>query len=188
MKSPWEISIEDLLIYLDLPGLFTGTIYKISAQYLYQRSPYKMSWCLCTSCKNSMKDLFNRKSLQDLFTKPLSKIPIRDLYVRPLYKTSLGTFWQDLYKRSLAKYPLQNPSQKLCQRSLWKIFITGIHFTRPLKEIFIQDLLISLDLLAKPLYKISLQEFSTKSLRGISVKDPHARSLYQTSWYLSWYL
>ena len=51
-RPPCEISIQDRLISLDLLGLFTRALYKISSQDLYERSLYK-------------------SSLQDLLTRPL---------------------------------------------------------------------------------------------------------------------
>ena len=48
-RPPCEISIQDRLISLDLLGLFTGALYKISSQDLYERSLYKIPWYPWTS-------------------------------------------------------------------------------------------------------------------------------------------
>ena len=114
----WNISIQDLLASLDLLGLFTGALYKISSQDRYERSLYK-------------------SSLQDLFTRPLWEISIQELSTRSLHKTSM----RDLFRRALCKIF----SQDLYERSLYKSSLQDL-FTRPLWEIPIQDLLISLDL------------------------------------------
>ena len=71
----WDIPIQDPLISLDLLGLFTGALYKISSQDPYERSLYK-------------------SSLQDLFTGPpyetsLYKSSLQDLFTGPPYETSL---------------------------------------------------------------------------------------------------
>ena len=55
-----DISIQDLRISLDLLGLFTGALYKISSQNLYERSLYKISWYPWTSEISSLQDLFKR--------------------------------------------------------------------------------------------------------------------------------
>ena len=60
----WDISKQDLRISLDLLGLFTGALYKISSQDLYERSLYKISWYPWT---------FEMSSLQDLFKRPPSE-------------------------------------------------------------------------------------------------------------------
>ena len=56
----WDISIQDLRISLDLLGLFTRALYKMSSQGLYERSLYKISWYPWTSEVSSLQDLFNR--------------------------------------------------------------------------------------------------------------------------------
>ena len=90
----WEVSIQDPLVSLDLLGLFTGALYKISSQDLYERSLYN-------------------SSLQDLFTRPLWEISSEELSARSLHKTSM----RDLYTRALYKIP----SQDLHETSLYKI-------------------------------------------------------------------
>ena len=139
----WNISIQDLLASLDLLGLFTGALYKISSQDLYERSLYK-------------------SSLQDLFTRPLWEISIQQLSTRSLHKTSM----RDLFRRALCKIS----SQDLYERSLYKSSLQDL-FTRPLWDISIQDLRISLDLLGLftgALYKISSQDLYERSLYKIS--------------------
>ena len=42
-------------------GLFTGALYKISSQDLYERSLYKISWYPWTSEMSSLQDLFKRR-------------------------------------------------------------------------------------------------------------------------------
>ena len=139
----WNISIQDLLASLDLLGLFTGALYKISSQDLYERS-------------------LNKSSLQDLFTRPLWEISIRELSTRSLHKTSM----RDLFRRALCKIS----SQDLYERSLYKSSLQDL-FRRPLWDISIQDLRISLDLLGLftgALYKISSQDLYERSLYKIS--------------------
>ena len=139
----WNISIQDLLASLDLLGLFTGALYKISSQDLYERSLYK-------------------SSLQDLFTRPLWEISIHELSTRSLHKTSM----RDLFRRALCKIS----SQDLYERSLYKSSLQDL-FRRPLWDISIQDLRISLDLLGLftgALYKISSQDLYERSLYKIS--------------------
>ena len=175
----WNISIQDLLASLDLLGLFTGALYKISSQDLYERSLYK-------------------SSLQDLFTRPLWEISIQELSTRSLHKTSMGDLFrralckissQDLYERSLYKSSRQDlftrPMRDLFTRALYKISSQDLYerslykssrqdlFTRPLWDISIQDLRISLDLLG----------LFTGALYKISSQDLYERSLYKISWY-----
>ena len=144
VTSPiWNISIQDLLTSLDLLGLFTGALYKISSQDLYERSLYK-------------------SSLQDLFTRPLWEISIHELSTRSLHKTSM----RDLFRRALCKIS----SQDLYERSLYKSSLQDL-FRRPLWDISIQDLRISLDLLGLftgVLYKISSHDLYERSLYKIS--------------------
>ena len=144
VTSPiWNISIQDLLASLDLLGLFTGALYKISSQDLYERSLYK-------------------SSLQDLFTRPLWEISVHELSTRSLHKTSM----RDLFRRALCKIS----SQDLYERSLYKSSLQDL-FRRPLWDISIQDLRISLDLLGLftgVLYKISSQDLYERSLYKIS--------------------
>ena len=82
LRTPiWDISIQDLRISLDLLGLFTGDLHKISSQDLYERSLYK-------------------SSLQDLFTRPLWETSKQELSTRSLHRTPYET---SLYK--LPWYP-----------------------------------------------------------------------------------
>ena len=147
----WNISIQDVLASLDLLGLFTGALYKISSQDLYERSLYK-------------------SSLQDLFTRPLWEISIQQLSTRSPHKTSM----RDLFRRALCKIS----SQDLYERSLYKSSLQDL-FTRPLWDISIQDLRISLDLLGLftgALYKISSQDLYARSLQKTSIRIQHAES------------
>ena len=139
-----------------------------------------------------------RSSLQDLLTRPLSKIPMQDFYTRPpgisrpLGKTSnrglhRGSL-QDLFTKPLREIFIQAldilslptgslfkiSSQYLCHRSLCKISI--------------RDLLISLDLL-EPLYRrfpisLDLLDLLTVAPSKISSQDLYGRSLYKISCYL----
>ena len=139
----WDISIQDLLISLDLLGLLAGALYEISSRdhhmrHLYTRSP---------DIPGPPKSL-HRSSLQNLFTRPLWEISIQELSTRSLHKTSL----RDLYTRALS----------LSARSL--------HRT-PIWDISKQDLRIFLDLLdlfTGALYKISSQDLYERSLYKIS--------------------
>ena len=152
--------------------LFTETVYKILHEPLYQRSLWEISFtgAICSYLhKTSIRDLYTRRpdisgppgknSMKDLFnrnlfTRPLSKIPTQDLYTRPPSLPSGKTSVRDLFKRN----PLQT-----------------------LKEISIQNLLISLNLLARPLWKISLQELVKVSSQDLYQTRPLMRGLFTRS-------
>ena len=157
-RRPWEIYIQDLLISL---GLLASPLWEIFLQELSTRSLHKTSMTdLCKICpdisgppgKTSMG-----VSLQELSTRPLGKTSVQDLYIRspdipgPPDKTSM----RDLLTHAPDKISWQ-------ARRLW--------------EISIQDLLISLDLLVRPLWELCLQGLSTRSLAKTSIRDPCTRS------------
>ena len=115
----WEISIQDLLISLDLWDLLTTrSLQKTSARIQHAESTERVA---------------RTSSLQDLFTRPLWEISIQELSTRSLHKTSM----RYLFTRSP---DIPGPPRSLHRSSLQDLF------TRPLWEISIQDLLISLDL------------------------------------------
>ena len=165
----WDISIQDLLISLDLLGLLAGALYEISSRdhhmrHLYTRSP---------DIPGPPKSL-HRSSLQNLFTRPLWEISIQELSTRSLHKTSM----RDLYTRalSLCKISSQDPHMRYLYtrspdipgppRSLHRSSLQDL-FTRPLREISIQDLLISRDL---------WDLLTTRSLQKTSIRIQHAES------------
>ena len=187
-----------------LQDLFTRTPYETS---LYKISSFP--WTSLISShelstrslhKISTKDFYEKSLLQDLLPRSLHKTSIRqDPNERSLYKISwyLWASRQDLYERSL---------------SLFKSSLQDL-VTRPLWEIPIQDLLISLDLLdlfigalykpdmkdlfarfpdipgpPRSLHKNSLQNLVTGPLWEISLQElftgpPYETSLYKISWY-----
>ena len=73
----WDISIQDRLISLDLLGLLTGALYKISSQDLHERSLYKSSQ-RSPGIPGPPRSL-DRSSLQDLFTSPIWEISLQEL-------------------------------------------------------------------------------------------------------------
>ena len=144
----WDISIQDPLISLDLLGLFTGALNKISSQDPYERSLYK----------SSLQDLFTRPlweiSLQELSTRSLHRTPIWDISIQDprVSLDLLGLFTGALYKIS-------------SQRPLWEISLQelstrSLHRT-PIWDISMQDLRKSLDrlgLFTAAICKISSQD------------------------------
>ena len=120
----WDVAMQDLLISLDLLGLFTGALYRISSQDIYERSLYK-SFLRSPDIpgpprslhSSSLQDLFTRpiyerslykSSLQDPFTRPLWEISIQELSTRSLHKTTM----RDLVTRALYKISSQDPHMR----------------------------------------------------------------------------
>ena len=162
----WDISIQDLLISLDLLGLLAGALYVISSQDpRYETSLHKISWYAWTSGVSS----------QELSARSLHKTSIRDLYTRALYKISS----QDpRYESSLYKSSLRSPDIPGPPRSLHRSPLQDLS-TRPLWEISIQEL-------SKTSWypwtsKVSSQELSTRSLHKTSMRDLYTRALYKIS-------
>ena len=175
------ISIQDLLKSLDLLGLFTAALYKISSQDLYERSLYKSSlqdlgtgpaWEIPIrplSDKTPMRGLYTRSDISG----PPGKTSVKDLLTVAPYKISSQERLKNLI--SINPWTSQTASQELSTRSLdW--------------DISIQDLLISLDLLGLfpgALYEISTKDLYERSLYKSSLQDlftrPHMRDLYTIS-------
>ena len=178
--------IQDLLISLDFLGPFTGPLYKISSQDLYERSLHKSSLqgfftrppCLTSlykiSCKISSRDPYQRSLWEISITGAPYKISSQDLYEKSLHKSSLqdlfGLFTGALYKIS---------SQDLYERSLYKSSLQDL-FTRPLweslQDLFARPLWEIQDLFTRPLWEISIQELSTKCLHKPQMRRRYARS------------
>ena len=180
-----DISLQDLLISLNFLGLLTGALYNLHKphiKHLYTRSP-GIPRPAGSLHRSSLQDLFTRPlweiSSEELSTRSLHKTSMRDLYTRALYKISS----QDLYERSLYKSSLslckissQDPHMRYLYtrspdipgppRSLHRSSLQDL-FTRPLWEISIQDLLISLDL---------WDLLTTRSLPKTSIRTQHAES------------
>ena len=131
MKDLYTRVLQDLLISLDRLGLFTGALYKISSQDLYERSLYK----------SSRQDLFTRPlweiSLQELSTRSLHKTSMRDLYTRALYKiSSQDPHMRHLYTRSpdIPGPPRslhRSSTRSLHKTSIWDISIQELSTTAP---------------------------------------------------------
>ena len=198
--------IQDLLISLDLLGPFTGALYKISSQDLYERSLHKSSRqglftrppCLTSlykiSCKISSRDPYQRSLWEISITGAPYKISSQDLYqARPLWNVSAlyKISSQNLCERSLPKSSLQDlfglftgalykiSSQDLYERFLQKSSLQDL-FTRPLweslQDLFARPLWEIQDLFTRPLWEISIQELSTKRLHKPHMRRRYARS------------
>ena len=150
-----DISIQDLL---DLLGLFTGALYKISSQVSNETSLYRISWYPRTSYVSKGTPgpprSLQRSSLQDLLTRPRCNVSLQELSTRSLHRTHM----RHLYTRSP---DIPGPSSSLHRSSLQDLF------TRPLWEIQ--------DLFTRPLWEISSQELSTKSVHKPQMRHPYAR-------------
>ena len=175
----WEISIQDLLLSLDLLArplseVSTGALYKISLQTSMRNPPdipgppfYKISsqdphrghlYTRSPGIPGSPRSR-HRSSLQDLFT---------DLFERSLYKSSL----QDLFTNPVWDISIQDllislDLLGLLTGALYKISSQDLYIPpRSLRRSSLQDFL------TRPLWAISLQELSTRSLRRTPMRDP----------------
>ena len=159
----WDVATQDLLISLDLLGLFTRALYRISSQEIYESSLYK----------SSLQDPFTRPlwkiSKQELSTRSLHKTSMRDLFTRALYKISS----QDLYERSLHKSSRQDLFTGPHMRHLYTRSPVIPGLSRSPHRSSLQDLV------TRPLWGISIQELSTRSLH----RTPYETSLHKISWY-----
>ena len=124
-------------------------------RHLYTRSP---------DIPGPPKSL-HRSYLQDLFTRPLWEISIQELSTRSLHKTSIQELSLSLSARSLHRTPV-SPDIPGPPRSLHSSSVQD-PFTRPLREISIQDLLISRDL---------WDLLTTRSFQKTSIRIQHAES------------
>ena len=145
-KPHRDISIQDLLIPLDLLGPFTRAPYKIFTRPLWEISSQELSTRSLhktTMSDISIQDRLISLELLGLFTGALYKISSRDLYQRSLWEISI------------TEAPSKISSQYLYQpRPLWNVF-------RSLLQ----------DLFTRFLWEISLQELSTRSLHKTSMRD-----------------
>ena len=169
------------------PGLFTGALYKISSQDLYEESLYK----------SSLQDLFTRPlceiSSQELSTRSLHRTPIWDISLQdPLISLDLlGLFTgalyqissQDLFTRPLWEISVQELSTRSLHKTSMRDLYTRAHYKISSQDPHMRDLFTR----ALPeLYKISSQDphmrhLCTRALYKISSQDPHLRHLYTRS-------
>ena len=198
-QAPNDVAMQDLLISLDLLGLFTGALYRISSQDIYERSLYKSSLRSPdipgpprSLHSSSLQDLFTRpinerslykSALQDPFTRPLWEISIQELSTRSPHKTTM----RDLVTRALYKISSQGPHMRHFYArspgiprppgSLHRSSLQDL-FTRPIYERSLNKSSLQ-DLHTRPLWEISIQELSTRSLH----RTPYETSLYKIPWY-----
>ena len=176
-----DISIQDLL-----QDLVPRSLPKISMRDLYYRSSLQNLFARPLSGKALLKCF---SSLQDLFPKPVGEISSQELStrsLRSLHRSSL----QDLFTRPLSEISIQ----ELSTRSLHKTFMrvstrslrkTSMRDTRSLHKTSSRDLYtralykISSQDLYESLYKISSQDLYERY--KISSQDPYERSLYKSS-------
>ena len=160
MKDLYTRALLDLLTSLDLLGLFTGALYKISSQDPNKRSLYKSS--LRSPDIPGPPRSRNRSSLQDLFTRLLWEIPTQELSTRSLHKTSV----RDLYTRALYKIFSQDPQMR-------HLYTRSPDIPGPPRSLHRSS---PQDLFTRPPWEISIQELSTRSLDKTSMRDLYTRS------------
>ena len=174
--------MQDLLVSLDLLGLFKGALYKISSQDLYERSLNKSSLYKISSQDPHMRHLYtrspdipgpprslHRSSLQDLFTRPLWGISLQELSTS-LHKTSM----RDLFARALYKISSRDP--------IWDISMQDLRVSLGLLGLFTGALykISSQDLYERSLCKSSRRDFFTRPLWEIPIQELSTRSLHRT--------